>query len=177
MAAARDPVPELEILTVREPEPQGTGGAVAFCRPQLRSDPVLVLNGDTFVETVLESFLAAWRESGAEAGLVSVPVADAARYGRVELTAGNRIARFIEKDEAAHGAAWINGGVYLLPLLTALPAAAAALLARARPARAPAAGERPRLPGQRPLHRHRHARLARRGGRRAGRHRVEPEPP
>jgi mannose-1-phosphate guanylyltransferase len=64
---------------------------------------------------VLESFLAAWRESGAEAGLVSVPVADAARYGRVELTAGNRVARFIEKDEAAHGAAWINGGVYLLP--------------------------------------------------------------
>ncbi len=114
--AARDPVPELKIVTVREPEPQGTGGAVAFCRPQLRSDPVLVLNGDTFVETVLESFLAAWRESGAEAGLVSVPVADAARYGRVELTAGNRIARFIEKDEATHGAAWINGGVYLLPL-------------------------------------------------------------
>src|SRR4051794_41983193 len=66
--AARDPVPELEILTVREPEPQGTGGAVAFCRPQLRSDPGLVLNGDTFVETGVESFLAARRGSGAGAG-------------------------------------------------------------------------------------------------------------
>jgi mannose-1-phosphate guanylyltransferase len=121
--AERQPVPELEIVPVREPEPLGTGGALAFCRPQLRSDPVLVLNGDTFVEVVLDTFVAAWAESGAEAGMVAVPVADAARYGRVELSAENRVARVVEKDEAAHGAAWINGGVYLLPraLLDCLP--------------------------------------------------------
>ena len=44
--AARPP-DALRITLSREPEPLGTGGALKFAEPQLASDPVLVLNGDS----------------------------------------------------------------------------------------------------------------------------------
>jgi NDP-sugar pyrophosphorylase family protein len=113
--AARGGVPAgLSVETAREPEPMGTGGALAFCRPRLCSDPVMVVNGDTFVEVGLAAFAASFAASGAEAGLVAVRVPDAARYGRLELSAAGRVERFAEKDAAATGPAWINGGIYLL---------------------------------------------------------------
>ena len=46
--AAR-PADGLRIRLSREPEPLGTGGALKFVEPQLASDPVLVLNGDSLV--------------------------------------------------------------------------------------------------------------------------------
>ena len=44
--AARPP-DALRIALSREPTPLGTGGALRFIEPQLASDPVLVLNGDS----------------------------------------------------------------------------------------------------------------------------------
>jgi D-glycero-alpha-D-manno-heptose 1-phosphate guanylyltransferase len=38
----------LRILYSQEPKPLGTGGALRFALPQITSDPVLVLNGDSF---------------------------------------------------------------------------------------------------------------------------------
>jgi NDP-sugar pyrophosphorylase family protein len=113
LAARRDDFPGLELETVAEPEPLGTGGALAHCRPALRSDPVLVINGDTFLEVDLDSFAAAWPRLAAPAALVTVEVPDAARYGRLELSPDGRVQRFVEKG-APPGPAWINGGIYLL---------------------------------------------------------------
>lgn len=103
----------LEIETVIEPEALGTGGAVAFARPRFRSEPVLVMNGDTFVDVDLNAFLAAHQACGAEASILCVQVENAGRYGCVEIDAAGRLIRFTEKDSAATGAAWINGGMYL----------------------------------------------------------------
>ena len=47
------PAADLDIVTVVEPSPLGTAGAIRFARAHLRSDPVLVLNGDTFVNADL----------------------------------------------------------------------------------------------------------------------------
>ena len=102
-----------EIVTVVEPEPLGTAGAVAFARAHFHSDPVMVMNGDTVVDANLDAFLAAHEASGAEASILCAQVECAGRYGRLEIDAGQRVARFVEKDPSFTGSAWINAGVYL----------------------------------------------------------------
>jgi NDP-sugar pyrophosphorylase family protein len=106
-------LPDLELRASVESEPLGTGGALRSCLPLLRSDPVLVANGDSFAEVDLAGFLAAFLASGASAGLVAVGVPDAARYGRIELSPAGRVLRFAEKNPASAGPARINGGLYL----------------------------------------------------------------
>ena len=123
--------PGLRLDPVVEPAPLGTGGALAFCRCRLGSDPVLVLNGDSFVELDLAAFVGAWPALDAAAALVAVEVADAARYGRLELSPSGRVRRFLEKAPTP-GAGWINAGVYLLAAetLAALPPARPSSLER-----------------------------------------------
>lgn len=103
----------LEIETVVEPHPLGTGGAIAFARQHFRSDPVMVMNGDTILDADLNAFLAAHCQSMAEASILCTEAPNAGRYGRIEMDGNQRVVRFVEKDPTATGAAWINGGVYL----------------------------------------------------------------
>ena len=102
----------LEIRTVVEPEPLGTGGAIASARRLLNSEPVLVINGDTLVDADLNAFLAAYHTSHAEASILCAEVENTGRYGRLEIDAHDRVLRFVEKD-ATTGPAWINAGYYL----------------------------------------------------------------
>ena len=122
--------PGLELRASVEPGPLGTGGALRLCLPLLRSDPVLVANGDSLAEADLAGFLAAFLAvADAPAGRVAVGVPDASRYGRLELSAEGRVLRFAEKDPASAAPAPINGGVYLVRrglLLERLPPAGAA---------------------------------------------------
>jgi len=114
-----------------EPGPLGTGGAIGFARAKLGGDPVLAVNGDTFVDADLTPLVAAHHASGAPASLLAVRVPDAARYGRLEIGDG-RLVAFREKDPAFKGAAAINAGVYLLSaaLLDRLAARGAGSLER-----------------------------------------------
>jgi D-glycero-alpha-D-manno-heptose 1-phosphate guanylyltransferase len=94
-----------------EAEPLGTGGALAQARALVRG-PALVVNGDTLADCdpwKLEE--RRWRR-GAWGTLALYRVDDAASRGRVEVGPDGRIARFVEKDAAYRGAAWVNGGVY-----------------------------------------------------------------
>lgn len=97
---------ELRILT--EPQPLGTGGAVAYAVQQLRLEGAfLVANADTWLEAgvtqVLEADVSAM-------GLVQV--SNAGRYGRVQFQNG-KVFAFAEKQNNA-GAGWINAGLYHL---------------------------------------------------------------
>ena len=103
----------LEINIAIEPEPLGTGGALAYARPHLRSDPVMVMNGDTIVDADLRAFLAAHRDAGVEASIVCAQVEGAARYGRLDIDARQRVVRFLEKEPSGAATAWINAGIYL----------------------------------------------------------------
>jgi mannose-1-phosphate guanylyltransferase len=105
--------PPLEILTSVEPEPLGTGGAVAHARSILTSDPMMIVNGDTFVEADLGEFLTAHLASGAEISILAVEVDDARPYGRLEIDDHDRVVRFDEKNPIVKDRAWINGGMYL----------------------------------------------------------------
>ncbi len=123
---------DLDIATVIEPRPLGTAGAVRFARNNLRSDPVLVVNGDSFAGADLCAFVEHHRRAKAKATLLCVEVDDAGRYGRVEIDGAGRIHGFIEKDPNFHGSSAVNAGVYLFSaaLLDEIAAGDAASLER-----------------------------------------------
>src|SRR5262245_8538155 len=96
----------------REDEPLGTGGALKLAEPVI-SDPVLVLNGDSYVEWSLVPMLELFTGKDADVVIVVQEVPDVTRYGSVTLDNDGRITQFIEKGAAA-GPGLINAGVYLL---------------------------------------------------------------
>lgn len=114
----------------RETEPLGTGGALKLAEPLL-SDPVLVLNGDSFVEWNLDTATRLLEGKGADAVMILQRVPDIARYGSVTLDADDRVTEFVEKGSRA-GEGLINAGVYLLrtAILSRLPPGQAISLER-----------------------------------------------
>jgi NDP-sugar pyrophosphorylase family protein len=120
------------IVTVTEPQPLGTAGAIRFARPNLLTDPVLVLNGDSFADADLCAFVAHHRRARAKATLLCAEVDDAGRYGRIELDGEGRIRGFIEKDPDFHGRSTVSAGVYLFSaaLLDEIAASSAISLER-----------------------------------------------
>jgi len=96
----------------REDGPLGTGGALKLAEP-LISDPVLVLNGDSYVEWSLVPMLELFTAKDADMVIALQAVADVTRYGSVALDHDGRITQFVEKG-ASTGPGLINAGVYLL---------------------------------------------------------------
>lgn len=96
-----------------EPAPLGTAGALRLALPLLRSDPVLVMNGDSYGQVDLGAFSVWWREQPIPDALLLTHVPDTARYGCVEIDAQARITRFVEKT-GSHVPGFINAGIYLL---------------------------------------------------------------
>jgi NDP-sugar pyrophosphorylase family protein len=111
-----------------ESEPLGTGGALGQARAHV-DGPALVLNGDTLLECDPWWLERARWERGALGAVALYRVEDAASRGRVETGAGDRITRFVEKDPAFRGPAWVNGGLYALSsrVWDALPAGPSSL--------------------------------------------------
>ncbi|MCG8543385.1 MAG: nucleotidyltransferase family protein [Alphaproteobacteria bacterium] len=107
------PRADLTVDIVIEPAPAGTAGALRHAAPALRSDPVMVMNGDSFVDGNLRDFVAAHQARRPVASILCAEVADASRYGRIDLTADGLVRQFAEKDPAVHGPGLINAGVYL----------------------------------------------------------------
>jgi len=115
----------MRIRYSREHEPRGTGGALKLAEP-LISDPVLVLNGDSYVEWDLVPALELFKTKDADLVIVLQAVADVTRYGSVALDQDGRVTQFVEKGVAA-GPGLINAGVYLLgkQIVRGLPAGTA----------------------------------------------------
>ncbi len=108
-----DPPGGVEIVTAVEPEPLGTAGALRFVRRHIQSDPVMVMNGDSFFAADLCDFVAAHRVDGSGASILCAPVDDTARFGRLDISPAGRVRAFLEKDAALSGPGVINAGVYL----------------------------------------------------------------
>jgi mannose-1-phosphate guanylyltransferase len=107
------PPQEIAVVTMIESEPMGTAGAIRHVAGRIESDPVLIMNGDSFIDADLCGFLAAHEQSGAEASLLCAEIEDTTRYGRLQLSPQGRIEAFLEKDPALSGPGVINAGVYL----------------------------------------------------------------
>jgi mannose-1-phosphate guanylyltransferase len=94
-----------------EPEPLGTGGALALATSHV-DGPALVMNGDTLAECDPWRLERARWEHGALGALALFEVEDARARGRVEVDDAGRVTRFVEKDPAHRGPAWVSGGLY-----------------------------------------------------------------
>ena len=97
-------------------KPLGTGGPIKKAEKQIGHDsPFLVLNGDVFADVKYKEILKMHEENGAVATIALHKVKGPSRYGVAELTADNRIKRFIEKPQPKEAPTnLINAGVYAL---------------------------------------------------------------
>jgi D-glycero-alpha-D-manno-heptose 1-phosphate guanylyltransferase len=98
--------------TLRENAPLGTGGAIAFAAANASlGDPFVAANADSVVAADLSSLMPMLRDDALDAVIVGLPVADASRYGTLEIDRHGHLAGFHEKRS---GAGLINGGIYFL---------------------------------------------------------------
>jgi len=78
-----------------EPTILDTGGGIKQAEPLLGGEPFLVVNGDSLLEVDLADVAAFHRARGGIATVALRPDPDAARYGLVEIDAGQRMRRIV----------------------------------------------------------------------------------
>jgi len=103
----------LQLVYSQETEPLGTAGALRLTMPLLKSDPVLVMNGDSFCQVNLRNFWVWHCKLGANATMVLAKGSNTAHYGQVDVDRDGFVTRFIEKG-GTDTPGWINAGIYLL---------------------------------------------------------------
>jgi D-glycero-alpha-D-manno-heptose 1-phosphate guanylyltransferase len=106
---------DLDLRYSRESQPLGTAGALRLALEHTESQRLLVLNGDSYVNILLEKF-DRWhvaRESTSRGSLLLTWTNEPSRFGTVEVGPGANITAFREKC-ATSVAGWINAGVYFL---------------------------------------------------------------
>ncbi len=99
---------------VVEPEPLGTGGAIAHAARGL-GETFVVANGDVLTDLDLTALVGFHRERGARMTLALHPVADPSRYGVVVTAADGAVEAFVEKPAPGTVASsTINAGTYVV---------------------------------------------------------------
>ena len=91
--------------------------------PLLISDPVLVMNGDSYCGADLKAYWDWYRGCRPRASLLLTQVSNSGRYGSVAIDGVGRVVQFREKSKD-QGAGSINAGIYFLSreVLVAIPA-------------------------------------------------------
>lgn len=100
---------DLSITYVVEDTPLGTGGAIRASLAYTSSNPVLILNGDTYLDLELDALRAFWQKN-LKPIIVVREVPDVSRFGYLD-TSDGRIVEFSEKK--ATGPGLINAGAYV----------------------------------------------------------------
>jgi bifunctional UDP-N-acetylglucosamine pyrophosphorylase / glucosamine-1-phosphate N-acetyltransferase len=107
--------------TIVQPEADGTGGALRAAADVIRdSDTVLVLSGDTPLldAAAIDGMLAAHREAGAAATMMTTELEDPGTFGRVIRTADGEVDRIVEAKKPGDASSEellvkeVNAGTY-----------------------------------------------------------------
>lgn len=99
------------ILFSEESEPLGTGGAIKNAESLIKSNPFLVLNGDSFCQVDLHKFLDFHIKKRALLSMVLTGISKDRDYGVINLGRSQRIIKFDEKVESK-SSNFINCGIY-----------------------------------------------------------------
>jgi len=104
-----------EVVTSAENRPLGTGGAVVHALPSTRSDPFLVVNGDSFCKVSYPDLLEFHRSRNAMLTIVVTPPSGRGDAGTVQVDGQGRIVAFAEKP-AGNGneVRQVNAGIYVM---------------------------------------------------------------
>ena len=102
---------KVDLIKVVEDRPLGTGGALKAASHSCKSNPILVVNGDTLVSANLCSFYDAHLKASAEISLMYSWVNNTSRFGRLEISR-ERVQSFIEKSENTLDEGMVSAGVY-----------------------------------------------------------------
>ena len=97
----------------REKRPLGTAGALKLAAARIKSDPFLVLNGDSICAADLSRLLRFHLKKKAKATVVLTKNTGRSDVGAVVTDASGRVVKFSEKKGHGRGA-FINAGIYLL---------------------------------------------------------------
>jgi mannose-1-phosphate guanylyltransferase len=99
---------------VVEPEPLGTGGAIAYAARGL-DETFVVANGDVLTDLDLTALVGFHRERGARMTLALHPVDDPSRYGVVVTALDGAVEAFVEKPAPGTvDSRTINAGTYVV---------------------------------------------------------------
>lgn len=103
----------IKIAYAREDKPLGTGGAIKNSLKFIdKKKPVIVINGDTFLQINYQKLLSVHGEKKSQITMVLREVEDCSRYGRVVVN-GSLVINFEEKNSIKNRGL-INGGIYVL---------------------------------------------------------------
>jgi len=103
-----------ELEYVVEPEPLGTGGAIAYAARAL-TETFVVANGDVLTDLDLTALVRFHCDRDARMTLALHPVDDPSRYGVVVTAADGAVTAFVEKPARGTAAAsTINAGTYVV---------------------------------------------------------------
>jgi NDP-sugar pyrophosphorylase family protein len=106
---------DAEYLFSQEDVPLGTGGAVQNALPLVRSDPFLVMNGDSLCRVDFERFYSFHQAKAANASFVLTQVDERHDGGVVRLDRTQKVHSFLEKSTTGgRDDCFINAGIYLL---------------------------------------------------------------
>ncbi len=103
----------LNLLYSEEEIPLGTAGALRLVLPLLKSETVLVMNGDSFCDVDFKEFLYFHSNKKAVASLVISKVNKTDGFGRVNLGLKDKVIGFEEKKKDK-GSGFMNAGIYLI---------------------------------------------------------------
>ena len=96
-----------------ESEPLGTGGAIGYASTYTTTDPILVVNGDTYCDFSLSDMMR-FHDNKKSSVTIAVSAAnDSSRFGTVDIDMNDEITAFREKNPN-HGRAFVNAGAYLI---------------------------------------------------------------
>jgi len=104
---------QFNLIYSQETSPLGTGGALRLALDYIKSDSVLVMNGDSFCEISISDFCSVHCHRQADTTIALTEVSDTSRYGRVEVDSTGKVLNFAEKGNST-GVGWINAGIYLI---------------------------------------------------------------
>jgi mannose-1-phosphate guanylyltransferase len=95
-----------------ESTPLGTGGALRNAVDFVKSEAVLIMNGDSYTDADLSGFVSDHRESRADLSVLVVRTDGRVDCGLVSVDPDGRVLGFKEKQSAS-GMQYVNAGIYM----------------------------------------------------------------
>jgi mannose-1-phosphate guanylyltransferase len=96
-----------------ESTPLGTGGALRNALDFVKSESVLIMNGDSYTDADLSGFVSDHRRSQADLSVLVVPNDGRTDCGLVSVNPDGKVMGFKEKQSAT-GMQYVNAGIYMV---------------------------------------------------------------